>query len=189
MSGRPTQRDRRGRESHPNFREVLGGPSEGPGEVWKPTWRPGRGLEAHPEVWKAHPDVRVGKGVSPGRPGGGRRPSQRFGRVREAPPGSPGGDGRPFRWTRSCWEALLEAREGSGVLHGGPGGVGNPSWRSGRVGQPTQRSGRGPEEQPDVREAHTKFREGSVGSHGGLVGVGSTTRRSGRGQEAHPEVQ
>ena len=54
---KPTQRSGRGRRSLPEVLVGSGGLSEGPVEIGRPTRRPVRGLEDHPEIWKTHPEV------------------------------------------------------------------------------------------------------------------------------------
>ena len=147
----------------------------------------GRGLEAHPELRKAHPEVLEELGAHP-----------KFQEGSGGWPGYSGVVGRPAR--RSGWgrEACPAVPDWSGGPPGGPGGVGSPSSRSGmgreanpevRKAHPEIRQGR--VAHPEVRKVHPEVREGSGGPPGGPEGlpggpggVGRPTQRSGRGLES-----
>ena len=163
--------------------EASGVCSRGPGwvvgPIWragrgqKPTCRPGRSREDHPDVRDAHTEVWEGLGGPPRGPKGVGRPTRRFGRGWE---GQLGG-GRLL-------ESVPEVLDGLRVPSGGPGEVGSPPVGLGGVrrttqmfGKPTQRYGRG-------REAHAEVRQWLGGPPKGLRGIGSLTRRSLRGREA-----
>ena len=212
---RPFRRAGRGREVLQESQQRSGGAPRGPVEagrpfcglagVRRPIWRSKRGREAHPEVWKAHSEARVGLAGPQGGWGGreslpvdcewSRGPPRRLGGVGRPTPGA-GGVGRPTRWSRRGREALSMGWEVSG----------SPSVGSKGIGRLTQRSGKVREAHPEVQNTNTKVREGSGGpprsSEGplgvqeglggpprGLGGVGSSMRRFGLGREACPQVR
>ena len=132
MVGSPSRWTVRGRESIPEVREGLGGPSEGPGEVGKPTWRPGRIPEDDPVVREAHlkgwegreanPEVREVLGGPSKGPGEAGKPTWRAGRgpeahlkVQKAHPDVWEGSGGQPRVQRGVRESILEDRDGAGV--------------------------------------------------------------------------